>query len=288
MKLNRPLTLAVSVLSLSLAAAAQDLKTADDVIKFSTEKADTYKTWSADTVQTVSMFQGQMRSTGRVTFKAPELMRMETETPVMGQESAKMSIVLGADGVMWIEVAMAGGKQVMKTDMSQIRSNATAATGLKMDKLTTTNPAKGWVADDYMDYVLVKSDTLQGQPMHVLDATWKQAVLTNQQIAAQARMTPKMRIYIGQKDGFLHKMETVDSTLTNVVSSMEYSNLKFNEDIPDSLFTYEPPPDVPVTEMKQTMGGSAASGKAPAAAPPAPASTAPAPTVLAPALPEDK
>jgi outer membrane lipoprotein-sorting protein len=131
------------------------------------------------------------------------------------------------------------------------------------------------------DYHLAGTERLRGQPVYVLEGTWKSTARTNSQVAAMAAFTGKTRLYVGQQDGFVHKMEQFDRSNTNLFMTMEMSNLKFNQAVPDNLFAYHPPADVQVMDMTQTAG---AFMGGPAVPPPA-ASSAPPPAPEKPASP---
>jgi len=62
-------------------------------------------------------------------------------------------------------------------------------------------------------------------------------------------MVGKTRIFIGQTDGFVHRLEQFDKSQTNVIVAMEFKNLKFNQDVPDDKFTFKPPADAHVVDI---------------------------------------
>jgi outer membrane lipoprotein-sorting protein len=112
--------------------------------------------------------------------------------------------------------------------------------------------------------------------MYVLDGTFKKAALTNQQVATIAAMVGKTRIYVGQSDGFVHRLEQYDKSMTNLVMSMEFKNLKFNPDVPDSTFVYQPPANAQVMDITQMMSQR---GQPPSGGAPPPDSSAPPPAL---------
>lgn len=250
-------------LFLFVTARAEEIRSAETVIQNATAKASAYKTWTADYVQTMSMLGSEMNIRGQIAHKAPQRMRLEMDLPMMGQ-SAKMKVVTGADGIMWQEMNMAGQLRVMKTDTRQLADDA-GKMGLNSDPLQGMDPAKQWEQSRLlMDLTLLPPAELHGQAMHVIRGDWKPAVLTNQQTAAAARMFGTTRMYLGQEDGFLHKTEMWDAAGSNVVMSMEFRNLQFNTDIPDSAFQYEPPAGVPVVDLTTVAGQMQPGAPAPA------------------------
>jgi outer membrane lipoprotein-sorting protein len=228
---------------------AQELKTAQEIMDFSTTKSADYKTWSADYTQTMSMMGSQMNVSGRMIQKQPRKMWMQMDMPMMG-EQGKMTMVMGTDGILWQVMDMGPQHQIMKIDMNKIASNSTGQAGAQIDPIEQMDPSKQWAASRQMfDFTVAKPQQIDGQPMYVMQGHWKQAALTNQQTAMAAAMIGSSRVFIGQKDGFLHRMEQFDKSGTNLVMAMEFKNLKFNDKVPDSTFVYQPPANAQVTDM---------------------------------------
>ena len=264
------------------AADAQGLKTAQEIMDFSTAKSSDYKTWSADYTQTMSLMGSQMNVNGRMIQKQPRKMWMQMDMPMMGQQG-KMTMVMGADGILWQVMDMGPQHQIMKIDMNKISSNTTGQAGAQIDPIEQMDPSKQWAASRKMfDFTVAKSQQIDGQPMYVMQGRWKQAALTNVQTAMAAAMIGSSRAFIGQKDGFLHRMEQFDKSGTNLVMAMEFKNLKFNDEVPDSTFAYQPPADAKVMDMTsmvemQMRGRTSAQTPPPSAAKPLPASPPAAP-----------
>ena len=117
-------------------------------------------------------------------------------------------VVLGGDGIMWQEMDMAGSKQVVKVKLDTVLSNIVAMTGEDIDPVKAIDPTQKWIVNkQFYDYVAAGTKTLHDQPMYVLEGTWKQTTLTNSQMAAVTAMVGKTTLYIGEQDGFVHKIE---------------------------------------------------------------------------------
>jgi outer membrane lipoprotein-sorting protein len=243
------------------------LTTAEDVMKFSIEKSDAYKTFSADMSQSMSMMGATMTVNGHMQFKHPALMRFEMEMPMMGQ-TQKVLGVIGADKVVWQEMHMGTMTQVIKIDFEKTPTNSPAAAAMKnpFDKM---DPKQQWrTAQEKYDFKLVGTDELHGQRMYVVLGMPKPDAKWTPQETAIGMNSSQDKVHIGQQDGFMHKMEMLDKSGTNVFMSMEFTNLRFNEDIPDSQFEYKPAPGVQVMDMTQMM-------QQMMAPPPTPRTTAP-------------
>ena len=260
-------------------ARAQGLKTANEVMDFSTAKTAGCKSWSADYFQTVSAAGNQVTVNGQMIHKQPGKMWMAADIPMMGQQG-KMTMFLGEDGVLWQVMDMGSQHQIIKIDINRVTSNTTAQTGISVDPLAKMDPSKQWeTGKQIFDFTLTEPQKLDGQSMYVMEGTWKPAALTNRQMAAAVATIGRSRVFIGQTDGFPHRFEQYDKSKTNLVAAMEFKNVKFNVDVPDATFAYRPPADAQVMDMTpklemQLQGSSHAepprSAEPPPAAAPAP------------------
>ena len=258
-------------------ATAGELKTAEEIMGFSSAKTATYKTWSADYTQRMRMLGSSMAVDGRLLLKLPGRMWMQMDMPMAGQKG-KMTMILGEDGIMWQISEMGSQPQVMRVDVGRVYSNATSATGGKYNPLDQMDPSKHWeVTREIYDYKKVDGGEVDGQPVYVMEGLLKPGAVTNQQFAMEAGRVGKMRVSIGKDDGFVRRFEQYDKSLTNVIMAMEFKNLKFNPAIPDSTFVYRPPTNAVTTDLTQSIlaqmrqQGISAPG-APGSAPPPPPS----------------
>jgi outer membrane lipoprotein-sorting protein len=249
MKLTLAAFLVVAAL-FTRATWGAELTTVEDVLKFSTGKSETYKTFAADLTQTINIMGAGMTVGGRMEFKQPALMRYNIAMQVMGQ-TQKVLCVMGTDKVVWQEMDMGGGKQVIKIDFQKMPTNSETAAKNPFDKM---DPKQQWrAAQEKYDFKLAGTDELHGQRMYVVLGTPRPTGKWTSQEMAVGMSTANDRVHIGQQDGFMHKMEILDKSGTNVLVSMEFANLKFNEEIPDSLFVYKPAADAQVMDMTQMM-----------------------------------
>ena len=239
----------VFIAASAVAASAQGLKTTQQIIDFAESKTTAYKSWSADYTKSMNMFGAHMEVSGPMAQKPPHRVWMQLDMPIMGQHS-QMTTVMGQDGVMWQIMKMGTQQQIVKMDMNKLGSNALAQAGVQGNPLDQFDPAKQLVATREMcDLNVGATRELEGQPMYVLEGPLKQAALTNQQWATMAAMVGKTRAFIGQTDGFVHRLEHYDKSQTNLLMAMEFKNLKFNQDVPDSTFVYQPPAGAQILDL---------------------------------------
>ncbi len=247
--MKRILAIVAVAAGLAVVGRAEESTSAESVVKFATAKLAEYKAWSADYLQSMSAMGGTMTITGEMITKQPKRMRMDVNMPMMGK-NITMTMIMGADGIMWQDMNMGGQRQVMKMDMNKVGAAMSSKMGLNGDPTQQMDPAKQWAALQQMfAFKLLPAAEIEGQKMHVLEGTMLPGALTNQQMAAAAQFIGKMRVYVGQQDGFTHKTEMVGKDGTNVVMTQEFKNLKFNPDIPDDTFVFTPPADVRIVDM---------------------------------------
>jgi outer membrane lipoprotein-sorting protein len=199
------------------------------------------------------MFGNRVEVNGSVTQKPPHRVWMQLDMSTMGQHR-QMTMVMNQDGVMWQVMKMGPQQQILKMDMNKLGSNALAQAALQGSPLDQFDPAKQLeFTKKVCDFHVAAPKELDGQPMYVLEGRFNEAAQTNQQMAAIAAMVGRTCVYIGQTDGFVHRMEQYDKSQTNLVMSMEFKNLKFNQAVPDSTFVYQPPANAPVTDLTPMM-----------------------------------
>lgn len=230
--------------------AAEDVTELERIQKFTTAKLTGYKSWTADYVQTMSAMGAQMTVSGEVQCEPPKKMRMEIAMQMMGQPMT-MTMVMGEDQIMWQDMNMGGQRQVLKMDLGKVGSATAAKFGLGGDPAQNMDPVKQWEqAQQLYSFTVLPAGELHGQKMHVLEGELKPGALTNHPAAA---MLGKLRLHIGQEDGFTHRIELFDKAGTSVVMRQEFTNLKFNEDLPADTFTFTPPAGVPVVDMTEMV-----------------------------------
>ena len=240
----------------------EELTKIEDVLKFSMDKSESYQSFAADVTQTMNVMGSPMNLTGHMEFKRPALMRYDVAMQAMGQSQTVVS-VMGGDRVVWQEMSIGPMKQVIKMDFTKIPSNSPA--GNPFDKM---DPKQQWrAAQEKYDFKLSGTGDLHGQRMYIVTGTPKASATWTPQETMVGINTASDRVQIGQQDGFMHKMEMIDKSGTNVLMSMDFTNLKFNVDIPESRFIYKPAPDAQIMDMTSTLLQMSAPTPPPATAP---------------------
>lgn len=253
MKIRR---LLVIMLAVATVRGVEAPKTADEIMKFATAKTDEYKTWSAELRQGISLMGMPMTLQGQTWFKSPRFTRTEMQMPMVGA-LGKMTIVMGGDGIMWQEMDVLGQKKVMKMNMNQLAGNLTGQSGGKIEDLPNLDPARQWEnSRQFMDFTLIPGATIENQPMWVLEGKWKAAAAANPVLAQQVGAISKMRLHVGQRDGFTHRIEQFDKSGNKPSVTIDFTKIKFNEKLNDAMFQYKPPSGieaVDITDMTAQM-----------------------------------
>ncbi len=178
----------------------------------------------------------------------------------MGHGGGNMVMVLGQDGVMWQDLRMGEHRQVMKIDTSQMPQAMAMSRNNPAEQMDPRKQIE--MMQNNFDLSIADGQEIQGQAMHVLEGTVKESA-TDPQAKSLAQMFGKMRMYLGVKDGFLHKIEMFAKDGQTVAMSQEFKNLVFNAELDDDLFSFTPPDGVQVIDMSKMMQmkKSAPSGK---------------------------
>ena len=190
----------------------------------------------------------KMQLTGTIAFKRPAQMRME-----MNGAPQHMVMVIGPDQIMWQEVVIGSLTNVMKMDLQNVPTNHPAAAMMK-DSFAKMNPSDQLIkAKERYVFTLLPATELDGQQMYVLAGVLRaDAKLAPQEAAILANMG-KQKIFIGQQDGFFHRMEQFDKAGSNTVLSAEFTNIKLNTPLADNLFNYKPAPNANIIDMSQMI-----------------------------------
>lgn len=241
----------VACLVIATAACADSPKTADDALNFMSTRMSEYKDWSADFTQSMGMGGMSLQTKGTMCVRPPREMRMVMSIDMFGQPM-KTLIISGKDGFVWTEIDVMGQKQVMKMDLSKMNPGTAKQFGGNGNPLEKANPtAQVKEYQKAYDFTVKGNGEHDGRPVTELEgAKRKDATALNidPQVAAVVGAATKVRLLIGQKDGFLYKTEMLDASGTALLTHA-FTNVKFDQGTSDSDFQYAPPSGVAVTDI---------------------------------------
>ncbi len=232
---------------------AEELKTASEIIAFSSAKMASYKTWSADYTQNLGLPGGAMTMNARMIQTRPRKLWLQLDMPMTGQKG-KLTMIAGDDGILWRIMETGPQSQIVKLDVNRILSNTVNTAGGRFDPLEQMDPTRRWeVTKDLYEFHVANPQPADGQSVYVMEGLLKASAVTNQQVAAEVAKVGKVRVSIGREDGFLRRLEQYDQSSTNLIMAMEFKNLKLNLDVPESTFVYRPPADAQVVDTTPMM-----------------------------------
>ena len=232
----------------TIVVRAAELTDADAVMKFAAAKNAGCESYTAAFAQNLNMPAMQMQLTGTIAFKRPAQMRME-----MNGAPQHMLMVIGPDQIMWQENAIGGMTTVMKMDLQNVPTNHPAAAMLK-DSLSQMDPrAQFDKAKERYTFMRLPAIALQSQQMYVLAGELRPDAKLPAQEAAILTGLGKQKLFIGQQDGFLHRMEQLDKAGSNIVIAIEFTDVKLNLPLTDNLFVYQSAPGANVIDMTQML-----------------------------------
>lgn len=256
---------ALMLAALFIAPATRALEPAE-ILSTTTQKMGTYKTWEADYAQNMNMMGSVMKIKGHMTYRMPKEMHVIMDLPMMGQTGI-VTVVMGTDGIMWQDMELAGQHRVTKIDTAKMKKEG--PDGSANDPVKQMDPRQQLEQmKTNFDFKTLAAVELHEQTMHVLEGTWKKELPHDQQTRMMVEMFDRLRLYIGQQDGFVHKTEMYVKDGDEVGMTQEFTNLKFNQPVAEILFQYTPPEGVDVIDM--TDSANRMEAPQPPAPPPAP------------------
>lgn len=264
-------SLAVLVLLMPVLCAPADAATLEEVLEDIASKSQALETYSAD-VKTDMNMGGMMMNIGGAVQGKGNMMHMTTSIDMM-QQKINMTMILDAANIMWMDMDMMGMKQVMKMDMTKMAAMQEEMMGMMPGGLGGMGGMGGMQGDprkmleqmkEIMDITYTGTEQLNGENVHAFDAKMKPEALEEMNSAMAgsdaaamgmdiASMMGAMKMKFGVADGFPRSMQMLDKTGSPWMTQT-YENLKFNEPMDDSLFTYTPAEGVMVMDMTEMMG----------------------------------
>lgn len=264
-------SLAVLVLLMPVLCAPADAATLEEVLEDIASKSQALETYSAD-VKTDMNMGGMMMNIGGAVQGKGNMMHMTTSIDMM-QQKINMTMILDAANIMWMDMDMMGMKQVMKMDMTKMAAMQEEMMGMMPGGLGGMGGMGGMQGDprkmleqmkEIMDITYTGTEQLNGENVHAFDAKMKPEALEEMNSAMAgsdaaamgmdiASMMGAMKMKFGVADGFPRSMQMLDKAGSPWMTQT-YENLKFNEPMDDSLFTYTPAEGVMVMDMTEMMG----------------------------------
>jgi outer membrane lipoprotein-sorting protein len=232
---------------------AQPLMTADEVFEFRAAKTAEYHSYSAIVMHAQRTRSGVATWQEKRWWQAPNLSRYEIGA-VGGGTGPTALQVTDSNSVSWTESTGRLKKSVVKTVPDRNHPSYRVYTQrMEMNPLLACTGYR-WFKDD-IEYAVLSPGKIDGQRMYVLESVPQPA---SPSFRPQIPDDPgrKTRLYIGERDGFIHRIEIFSEKMAGLhkydpkepYERTDWKELKLNVEFPGTLFVYEPPPGVTVTE----------------------------------------
>lgn len=258
------LALSCILLLIPSIARAAEPQSYEEVLEALESSREAIRSWSSDTVMSMSMGDMTMNLSGTMKGKGESLMG-EMSMDMFGQ-SVKIRTFTGADGITWTEMDMMGETQVIKMDMGQLKDLGGGLAG---------SPFPGPMGDspfgvlespvdllknygEMYDMTLRGQEDLDGLAVYVLEGKLKEStkeVLDPLGVAEEMGFSmDKIVLYVGVDDGFARKTVMLGADDTPFMTT-EFKNVVLNPVLDDGLFEYTPPEGVEIMDMSKMLDG---------------------------------
>lgn len=188
-------------------------------------------------------------------------MRMES-TMTMNGQPATTTVVMGPDGMQWIETHLAAMDltQVMKMDMSVLKESAGDLPGMNMmgpgggpNFRPTPEMYDTW--QETMDLTYEGTETVGGQETYVLSGTYKDEYVEQLDpkgsMRAMNTLPDRMIFYVAKETSFPVRV-TMESA-QGVNGMITLSNVDLNPEFDEGAFSYTPPAGVIPVDMTEML-----------------------------------
>lgn len=217
---------------------------AEEVLEFATAQQERCESFTAEIEQSIQILGSRVSLKGQLEFQKPARMRMQLHLPIMGQETTT-TVVMGDDRVLWQQMDLPGQVQVMKMDFNSLPADAPVK-----DPTRDVDPRRQLArAREIYTHERLPDRELHGQKMYVLAGTVRPDARLVPSEAAFLKNLGRSLMYIGQEDGFTHRVEQYDVTGTNLVLQVDFRNVQRNVTIAEDRFRYVPPPAATVVDV---------------------------------------
>ena len=235
----------------TVAVRAADLTNADAVLNYVLAKTAGYDSYSAAFAENMTMPEDTLQLTGTIAFKRPAQKRKEMRCMPQAQHNLD---VVGPDQIMWSEVIIGSTTNVTKMGFQNMPTNHPVAAFMK-DAIANMDPNAPFIKEkDRCAFTLLPSVELHGQRMYVLVGELRtDAKLAPEEAAVLLVSMGKQKWFVGQKDGFIYRIEMFDKDGSNTLFSLEYTDVKLDVPLADGLFNYQPAPAANINDISQTI-----------------------------------
>lgn len=244
---------------LGLAAASPAVAGADETATRVAElqaKAGAVETYQADFTLTVTEDNTPSTLAGTILYQRPDKRRIEFTGAPAPEDVAQLVV---SDGT--VEWQYFPGRHVAhRTDWAKVK-----AAGAPAETLEARGPHQPFLDLKPESIRLVDTKGEAEAPQYVFEAAPAPALV------AEAPFAPgTIRVVVAAADGLARHLTMTDAQGHEVLSQ-EYTNIRINEPVAGTPFTFTPPKDAQVVDISDERAGTAAPAPSAMEAPPTPA-----------------
>lgn len=229
---------------------AQELTTADAVLKFHETRVAEVKSWQANFSKAVAVGTNIIMQSGTIRMaRLPDGNEKGRADFLMQQGGHELNykVIAGDDGVVW--QIMSEGKRtgIFKLDLN--RPIAGSKEGPR-----TINPINEFNPRTYMARFHAQLD-FGFDPPQAIGGRRVYQITGRPRVAAGVSQLPfgAIRFWIGAEDGFIHRMAIADMRGAPV-QVLELNGLRTNLTLEDGHFIYAPPEGANVQDLNERLG----------------------------------
>lgn len=230
-------------------------RTAEEILKEQGEHLASVKDEQFTVVQTLQMAEHPLTTEAEVIFKTPD--RFHIQTKLQGMSTTVEQTLISDGKTMWIASNAPQGNQIVRFDLTKIPARSLLGRqGVPLTEMLDPARLEGVHQEllSQFEPKVLRPENVEGKKADVLEFSLKS---TPEQGSQAAPMISRMKLWIGQKDGFQYREEIYDKE-GKLVMTQEARDVLLNRGISEERFQYTPPPGEKVTdglEMMHGMGG---------------------------------
>ena len=240
----------ISLIAAAVPLLAQELTTADAVLKFHDARAADVKSWQGNFAKAVAQGTNVIMQSGTVRMarlpNSNEKGRADFVMQMAGRE-LNYRIIAGEDGVVWQLVSQGNRTGIYKLDLNQPIPGST-------ESPRSVNPINEVNPDSYLQKYRAQLD-FGFDPPQTLAGRRVYQITGRPRVSAGVSQLPfgAIRFWIGADDGLIHRLAIADLRGVPAVV-LEINGLRTNLALEDGLFIYAPPEGANIQDLNARLG----------------------------------
>jgi outer membrane lipoprotein-sorting protein len=250
-----------------MVCAAAEPKSADEVLAFASNRVESLHNWQADFRLSDHNPKGQETRLGRMTFKEPNLVRVQTMVKTSMGNGMRL-VVMGEDLILWNALVIGEGRaqtgkkgsvhtfriespwrSISKVNVGTVIQKAKDKAGAG-DVAKRLIPGREWeLTKEYQKWKMLPDAIVDKQPVWVIEGKWRDDLPMSRFAKSQSIALSGTKLYVSKKDGSVLKVVQTYKRNPALTRITEIVNIEVDREAAADFFKYEPPEDMlPVIE----------------------------------------